>query len=320
MRQYRELERQHKEQARRAAQAEKELAKHEAAMEVREYENYLDVLVSIHKDCGDAWDWSSTASRPGPVEPVMSRASEEKVRADIAAYNPGFFDRLLGEAKKKQAALESDLRNAVQWDAEAYARAVADYKQQSEHWNYQRELARRVQLRDLEGSRAALRYVGAFDELEQFETQVTLEQVGDDFAVLTCGITDPEVVPTEEIKLTATGKISTKEMAASKYWLLYQDHVASAAIRIAREVFAVLPVRRVLVNVQTHALDSSTGHKDWSTILAVQFLKDVLGALNLAKIDPSDSLKNFPHRMTFKKTAGFETVAATSAHEQWISA
>ena len=108
-------------------------------------------------------------------------------------------------------------------------------------------------------------------------------------------------------------------MAAGKYWALYQDHVCSCALRIARETLAVLPVSRVLVNVRATRLDSSTGHPGVVTLLGVNIVREILGRLNLATIDPSDSMKNFPHRMKFKKTAGFEPVEPVTTDEQWVT-
>jgi hypothetical protein len=103
--------------------------------------------------------------------------------------------------------------------------------------------------------RSALQYVGAFDELESFGSRVTLDSIAQNAATYSCVIHDQEIVPTEEVKLTAAGKLSTKEMAAGKYWALYQDHIASCAIRIAREAYAVIPIERVIVNVKVARLD-----------------------------------------------------------------
>lgn len=66
-------------------------------------------------------------------------------------------------------------------------------------------------------------------------------------------------------------------------------------------------------------INSSTGHKEVPTILAVHFTRDALTRLNFAAIDPSDALKNFPHRMKFKKTTGFDPVDDMTADEQWIT-
>ncbi|MGY4494699.1 hypothetical protein [Pseudomonas sp. TE3610] len=41
--------------------------------------------------------------------------------------------------------------------------------------------------------------------------------------------------------------------------------------------------------------------------------RSTLNSLNLDAIDPSDAMKNFVHRMAFKKTQGFSAVVALDA-------
>lgn len=155
--------------------------------------------------------------------------------------------------------------------------------------------------------------------IEGFGSRVKLDAMTQGAATFTCSIEDQEIIPAEEVKLLAGGKLSTKDIAPSKYWALYQDHVASCAIRIAREAYAVTPVERVIVNIKIARLDPSTGHLVRPTVLAVHFSRGALTRLNFAAIDPSEALKNFPHRMKFKKTTGFEPVDDMTADEQWVT-
>ena len=312
MRRHRELVREHQASS-------KELARQQAAHEAEEYVNYVAMLVTIHTDCGERWDWRAVSSVPRPSEPVRSQRFEVAARVELNAYNPGFLDKLLGGGKQVRAQLEEAVQQGIAADQQQYESAQAVHRAQVEHWLYQARLGPSVLALDLEACRAALRYCGAFDELEEFETRVTLDAIDGNVATLGCTIADAEIVPTEEVKLTASGKLTTKAMAAGKYWALYQDHVASCALRVARETFAVLPIERAIVNVHTVQLDSTTGHTVPRTILAVHLSRDTIARLNLAAIDPSDSLKNFPHRMKFKKTAGFDQVAAMTSDEQWVT-
>lgn len=48
-------------------------------------------------------------------------------------------------------------------------------------------------------------------------------------------------------------------------------------------------------------LDTKTGHMKNMTILSVYIPKQTLDTLNFDNIDPSDSMKNFVHKMDFKK-------------------
>jgi hypothetical protein len=55
-------------------------------------------------------------------------------------------------------------------------------------------------------------------------------------------------------------------------------------------------------------LNPKTGHQELTPILSVQFVRDSFARLNLANIDPSDSMANFNHTTSFKKTKGFTGV------------
>ena len=173
--------------------------------------------------------------------------------------------------------------------------------------------------RDLGAYRAALDLARPFEALRAFKSRVVVADLQSDVATIRCHIDDEEIVPREEMKLTASGKVSTKEMAAGKYWLLYQDHVCSAALRIARETFAVLPIQRVIVNIGASQLDTATGHPRDVVFLAANIEREAFGLINFAAIDPSDSFKNFGHRMKFKKTSGFDAVDPITHDEQWVS-
>jgi hypothetical protein len=301
------------------AQQQKELARQEAADEAEEYDNYLKVLVSVHTDSNSPWNWRAISAAPPPAEPARESRAEAIARQALAAHAPGFFAKLFGGASKQRSMLEAEIHHAIAIDQQHYEAAMVEQQQRFKQWNYQAKLAPAVLAMNLDACRSALRYVGAFDELEGFGNRVTLDSVVQNAAMFICLIEDQEIVPTEEIKLTAGGKLSTKDMPAGKYWALYQDHVASCAIRVAREAYAITPIERVIVNMKVVRLNSSTGHVEEATILAVHFTRDALLRLNFAAIDPSEALKNFPHRMKFKKTTGFDPVDDMTADEQWIT-
>ncbi|WP_235369372.1 hypothetical protein [Pseudomonas fluorescens] len=94
---------------------------------------------------------------------------------------------------------------------------------------------------------------------------------------------------------------------------LHQDYVCSCALRVGRELLAILPDDLVIVTALDNVLNSSTGHMEEQPILSVAFSRLTVDGLNLETIDPSDAMKNFVHTMSFKKGAGFSAVAALDA-------
>lgn len=77
-------------------------------------------------------------------------------------------------------------------------------------------------------------------------------------------------------------------MAKTKFKELYQDHVCSSVLRVAREIFAYLPIKYVRVNAMSNLLNSQTGHIEEMIILSALIMKETLNSLNLESIDPSN--------------------------------
>ena len=118
-------------------------------------------------------------------------------------------------------------------------------------------------------------YLSPFAELVYSGMNVAVDVLRQDVAVLRCMVRDNSAVPREEKKVSAKGKLTSKTMAVSMYWGVYQDYVCGCALRVARETFALLPVPRVVINVAIAGLDSSTGHDAESTILAVSVPREI---------------------------------------------
>jgi hypothetical protein len=316
---YRELERSRREAERLRVANAKEAEKLRASQEVSRFENYLELLVSLHKDSGDALDWHAQANTGGPQPPPRGNRHEAAAVAEMQAYEPGFLEKLFGGDKKRHALLANGVARAREVDDAEYGEAVRQYQAAYSFWSARRTLAARILAGDVSAYAEALEHVGAFDEIAEFKTRVTVKVAEADTVVLACEMTDADLVPREEVKLTAAGRMSTRAMPAGRYWALYQDHVCSCALRAANEAFAVLPVSRVIVNIGAVRTNSSTGHDEPLTFLAVHFAREVLANLNVDSVDPSDSMRNFPHRMKFKKTTGFEPVPPITADEQWVT-
>jgi len=112
---------------------------------------------------------------------------------------------------------------------------------------------------------------------------------------------------------------SSGSASSSRRLALYQDHVCSTSLRLAREVFALVPTRRVIVNVSDFRVDTADGNSKLTPILAVHFEPQSLQQLNFLALDPSDSMKNFNHRMAFKKTTGFARLEPYTADDSFAS-
>lgn len=92
---------------------------------------------------------------------------------------------------------------------------------------------------------------------------------------------------------------SKSSMKITEYNDLLQDYVCSCAIRVARDIFALLPVSHVIV----HALSEG------NTVLSVDFERRIFTKLRFQGSDASDLVEEFRCNMDFDRQNGFQPVA-----------
>ena len=307
-RRQRELERQH-------AQVEKMQEMERAAYEVQVYENYIDVLLSVHKDCAQPWDWEEIYSAPPPTKPHRSDKREGAAQAELDGFKPGLTDKLLGRTESKREELVRAIARASEADEGAYQDALKAYEQDHADWQATRELARRILDGNPNAFTDAITQVDPFREIEGLGSSIKWS--ADDISAIevTLCVNDEEVIPKESKTLLKSGKLSVKPMAKTKFYELYQDYVCGCVLRLARELFALLPYEMAIVTAESEILNTQTGHLEMQPILSVAIPRRTLEVLNFETLDPSDSMNNFVHRMNFMKTKGFRAVDAVSPSE-----
>jgi len=301
LRRERELERQHK-------QLDRTLEHMRAMLEVQRYEDRIDVLQSVHKDCGDAWDWKQIHSSSPPPKPEKTQARERSAQAELDAFKPGLSDRFLRRTESKREELVRAVEEAKIADEKEYQDALKAWERDYADWEATRDLARRILEGDLHAFMEALEQVGPFREIPGLGSST--EFYAEDCSVfqVTLHVNDEEVIPRDSKSLLKSGKLSVKPLTKTKFYALYQDYVCGCVLRVARELLALLPVEMVIVNAVGSLLNTQTGYMEERPILSVGIPRETLEALNFEMLDPSDSMTNFVHRMNFRKTQGFRAV------------
>lgn len=281
----------------------------QAAYEVDVYENHLEVLLSMHKECGEAVRWDKLLSKLEPKAPQKSDRYEQMATQDVFDYRPNFWSRLFKLEARQRAALQLKVETGQAEDSNRYQAALAEWESTHSEWMQERDLAKRI----LDGDRQA-----KLDAIEAFEpfTEISLLGSAIQMTVHEHGIFESrlsihgsDVIPTEIKSLLKSGKLSTKAMPIGRFNDLHQDYVCSCALRVGRELLAVLPDDLVIVTAMDNVLNGATGHMEELPILSVAFSRSTMDALNLDAIDPSDAMKNFVHSMSFKKIHGFAPVS-----------
>jgi hypothetical protein len=306
----RDARRRQRELERQRAQLEKMQELERAAYEVQVFENYIDVLLSIHKDCGQSWDWEAIYSSSPPTEPRRSKAREVAAQAQLGAFKPGVRDKLLRRAESKQ----EELVRAIEWAKEAdereYQEAVRAYDRDYADWESTGELAARLLAGEPAAFEETVVQTNPFSEISGLGLSIVFTAGDSSTAEVSLIVSDEDVIPRESKGLLKSGKLSVRTMTKTRFWELYQDYVCRCVLRVARELFALLPLEMVIVNAVGCVLNTQTGHMESQPILSVALPRATLEGLNFDRLDPSDSMFNFVHRVKFMKTKGFRGVKA----------
>ncbi|SON57177.1 hypothetical protein HDIA_3636 [Hartmannibacter diazotrophicus] len=274
---------------------------------VEDWEKCVGNLVSIHTDLVDMIDWHKIASQPGPSEPYQANDHRDRAETALAKFKPSVFHVFRGGSAKLRTQLETKIDEAAVLDQKQYQDAFTAYAKAAAEWEDETNFAKRL----LRGEAAAIRQV--IEEMQSLsETALVGTAIefsfGQDFIHAKINIHGDDIVPGMRRKQLASGRLSETKMPVGQFNELYQDYVASVALKTAGDLFHILPLVEVYVTCMANMLNPQTGHQEWMPILSVQFVRDSFMRLNLNEIDPSDALRNFRHAMKFSKTKGFFAV------------
>lgn len=268
-------------------------------LEVELYENKLEMIKSIHKECDQSIDWIEVENSEPPFrfnegEKGINELNAIKVLED---YNPSFFDKILGKQDKKIEGLKNNIKIAKKEDEEEYS-----------SWKNSVEVAKRINQQDIDTYFEVIDELKPLDDLLEFGSGFEFFIEEPNWLEVDFDVNTDIVVPKEIKSLTKTGKVSSKQMTKTKYYDIQQDYICSCTLRIARDMFALLPLEYIVINALDDRLDTSTGKYSKEVVLSVKIDKDKLLNLNMDLIDPSDSMDNFECNMKFKKTGGLSIV------------
>jgi len=279
-----------------------------AKYEVEVYENYIERIITLHKDCRSNIDWKKIVNSKPPVTPEKTIQRELAARLSIEKYVPGFFDKIFRLENKRRKKLEEDLNNAVKGDNAENYELNKRYQNELKDYNELITMAQRMLNGDFDAYRETLKELEPLSEISEIGSEINYKFISKEKMSVTLFIHDSNIIPRQSMSLLKSGKLSVKEMPISKYNELYQDYVCSSSLRVARELFGLLPVEEIVVTSKAKLLNTVTGRIEFQPILSVRFIRETINSINFENIDPSDSMMNFVHHMGFRKNQGMQPV------------
>ena len=291
----REAKRRQKELDRRLKEQAKLSALEQARLEVEAHQNELEVLLSVHKERSAAVDWRALASGLPPHEPARLARHE-----------------LVALAK------QTGVEEARDVDEREYQTARARYETEVRQWEKIHSLAQRVLAGEGRAYTEAVSESSALTQISNLGSSI--QMTVHDAKVIGCElkVNGRDVIPADAKSLTAAGKLVLKAMPKPRFHEIYQDYVCGCVLRLAREMFALLPVDTVILTATVDGIDSRTGHMAELPVLSVVAARSEIERLAFEHLDPSDALENFQHRgdvMASRKSGEFIPIIPLSPAE-----
>jgi hypothetical protein len=313
----RESRRREKQQIKLAQIQEKQAGLKQAAEAVQLYNDYMQRILSIHKtSSGNHTNWDEIAHRPSPHPPQPQTKTEDDARRALERFKPSFFHRVFGFAEREHRKLVDAIRRAPAVDRALFIDMKGRYEEELARWEEQTTLARRLLSAD---KSAMLRVI---EERNPFATifglgeeiNISFDEGGHLYAEV--NVHSESVIPKEEFVTLKSGAFSKRKIPVSRYYEIYQDHVCGVTLRVARELFDLIPIQTCIVTAVDDLVNSTTGKTGKQPILSAFIPRETLSSLNFEQLDPSDAMSNFGHNMEFKKTQGFKPTRMVSFPKQ----
>lgn len=266
--------------------------------EVREYNEYIERLKSVHKECEPPISWEEVKREPPPFVKGEVGPMQQAAINELMEYKPTLAEQMMPEMEKeKREKLRDAVEAAKEEDLEAYF-----------VWQSTRDIATRILDGDLDAYLDAIESGNPFEELTDFGSDFEFFAEEGNAIVVQFNVKGKELIPEQEPFIGADGEVSTRILSKTAYYDIVHDYVASCSVRIAREIFSLLPVDICLVNAEDTVLNTRTGHDEDCAILSVKFTREGFQKINFERIDPSDFLESFEMKSGFNQTKGFSPI------------
>lgn len=272
-----------------------------------EYEAVIEALTGAHRVKLSRHDWHKIATSPPVPAPDRGDDAERRAVANLADYSPGWFTRLL----KRDVRARELLAEAVH---AAKAQDNADHDRRFNAAERQNHLIAEAQCildQNPNAMARALDEHSALGSLPYSVEGLDIRFMDGRIIAIVDGL-DIEDIPDESITLLKSGKASVKALPTGKRLEIHRDAVCSAAVRVAIEFLAVLPIDEVEVVMLSDILDRGSGHIDASPVLYLRVTQQAINTLNIERADASALVNRLGGHLEWNKRDGLRPINAAA--------
>lgn len=248
---------------------------------------------NAHRHLDESYHYSEQSANSGVESSINnSYPSNEQnnydfpISKNIELNKPIAFEAVEQLDTNSLKSIHKSSDDSIDWTDVLVSPLAPDESYNQNMWSYYHSVAPKILAGDIDTYLKVIYEVNPLDDLLVY---------GSNFEF---GTDDPKKIEVEFVINTDALNEARKKLVNTDYNLLLQDYVCSMCIRIARDMFALLPIRNTIV----HSV------LDGETIVSVNFDRQSLSKIKFGYIDPSDTFAQFKHNMNFDKNNGFSPV------------
>ena len=171
----RRIEREQQRQAREAAKRFKEQQKlkeiENAQQAVSDWQNYVETIQSVHKNCTEPIDWGQIEETKKPIKPALKTKNESIAKNKLNSFKPSFFDKIFGTSQNKINLLSQQVEQAKLKDKEEFDSAYKNYLEELSSWEELQEISAGIKRKDPTSYKKALQYFDPFSDIGELGTK-----------------------------------------------------------------------------------------------------------------------------------------------------
>jgi len=234
--------------------------------------------------------YSQDASRAGRTSNSVTTAQANAQQSQIANFEKVSYEPISSTQKTIAPQLSEDIiksihkscDDSIEWTEVLVSPTPPDASYNSELWSYYHGMAPEILAGNIDAFLQLIYEINPLDDL--------LEYAGS----FQFGTDTPTKMTVEFVVNKAPLSNIQQTYDTARYNDVLQDYICSICIRIARDVFALLPVKNVVVHAEF----------DNVTVISVDFDRATMSKIKFGFIDPSDTISRFDHKMEYNSYHG----------------
>lgn len=268
---------------------------------IREYEYLMFVIKNIHKLSAEIVDWNKVKQivEPFNINDLGPNAILEKQKID--EYEPTIIEKTFkSKLEKKHEIFKSKMMDAMKKDEDIH-----------NSWRSLIDLADLILKGHINSYFKAIMLISPFEDL--LDLGIDFEFGTDDAKIMHVEyvIDSSKIIPYYSLS-AKMGALNKVNFDREEHNLLIRDYIASCAIRIARDLFGIIPIDKAIIHIVDHKFNIQTRQSEKITALSLNMDKTILENINIESNSPMEIIKSFEYNMNFDAYDGFSSVSRVS--------